>query len=173
MSTRTKRWNGKIDTFTPDYLKNVVEKMTDYGDRVQFALTGTGIGPNYQTINAADKRMTFDSSNRLVHPKEDEFSVGNVSGIFTLDQIKMVIAGGVVKTSSGTRVTRSSSGATRNTTAAVKAQDLIDAAKYDYFKNNRQTLPPTIGEHSAEITGLMKKGMSAEDAFADVVKRYF
>ncbi|MFZ6644910.1 hypothetical protein ACO0LO_04295 [Undibacterium sp. TJN25] len=173
MSTRTKRWNGKIDTFTPAYLKNVVEKMTDYGDRVQFALTGTGIGPNYQTINSSDKRMTFDSSNRLVHPGEGEFGVGNVSGIFTLEQIKTVLVGGVVKTSSGTRVTRSSSGATRNTTAAVKAQDLVDAAKYDYFKNNRQTLPPTIGEHSAEITGLMKKGMSAEEAFNDVVKRYF
>ena len=173
MNTRTKRWNGKIDTFTPDYLKNVVEKMSAYGDRVQFALTGTGMGPNYQTINTSEKRMTFDSNNHLVTPKEGEFGVGNVSGIFTLDQIKTVIAGGVVKTSSGTRVTRSTSGATRNTSAAIKAQDLVDAAKYDYFKNNRQTLPPTIGEHSAEITGLMKKGMSAEDAFADVVKRYF
>jgi len=82
LNTRTKRWNGKIDTFTPDYLKNVVEKMTAYGDRVQFALTGTGTGPNYQTINASEKRMTFDSNNHLVTPKEGEFGVGNVWRLF-------------------------------------------------------------------------------------------
>ncbi|MFC5475048.1 hypothetical protein [Paraherbaspirillum soli] len=171
-TTRNKRWNGKIETLKPDYLNDVMGKMVAYGDRVQFGLTGPGQRPNYQVINTAGKKMAFDSNSHLLQPKEDEFVGSNATGIFTLDQVKLAIAGGG-KTSTTTRTSRVGSGSTRSSTATIKAKDLVDTAKYEYFKNNRQTLPASIGEYSDEITDLMKKGMSAEDAFGDVIKRYF
>lgn len=168
-TTRNKRWNGKIDTLAAGYLNDVKEKMEAYGDRVQFRLGGSGERPNYQVMNTADKKMAFDSNNHLVHPKAGEYVGSNASGVFTLDQIKAAIAGGGSRASA--RVSRV--GSSRSGTAAVKVKDLVDAEKYEYFKNNRQTLPPGIGEHSAEITELMKNGMAAQDAFAEVVKRHF
>ena len=79
-----------------------------------------------------------------------------------------------MRTSSG-RVARAGTGAvrTRRTAASVQAQDLIDVEKYNYFKNNRGTLPASIGEHSAQITALMKAGKSAEDAFNEVVSQHY
>jgi hypothetical protein len=170
-TTRNKRWNGKIETLAADYLNDVKEKMDAYGDRVQFRLGGSGERPNYQVMNTTDKKMAFDSNNHLVHPKAGEYVGTNASGVFTLDQIKAAIAGVGIRASAGARVSRV--GSSRNSTAAVKVKDLLDAEKYEYFKNNRQTLPPGIGEHSAEITELMKNGMAAQDAFAEVVKRHF
>jgi hypothetical protein len=169
-TTRNKRWNGKIDTLAADYLNDVKGKMEAYGDRVQFRLGGSGERPNYQVMNAADKKMAFDSNNHLVHPKAGEYVGSNASGVFTLDQIKAAIAGVGIRASAGARVSRVV-GSSR--TAAVKVKDLVDAEKYEYFKNNRQILPPGIGEHSVEITELMKNGMAAQDAFAEVVKRHF
>ncbi len=168
-TTRTKRWNGKIDTLPADYLRDVMTQMATYGDRVQFGLSGTGQGPNYQVINTAGKKMAFDSKNHLLHPVADEFASGNVTGVFTLDQVKTAMAGGGGTSSTGTRSRVGSS----SRTAAVKVKDIVDTEKYEYFKNNRQALPPTIGEHSEEITTLMKKGMSAEEAFAEVVKLHY
>jgi hypothetical protein len=52
-------------------------------------------------------------------------------------------------------------------------QSALDAEKYAYFKNNRGSLPETIGEHSEQISALMRGGMSAEAAFAEVVKLHF
>lgn len=170
---RNKRWNGKIETLNADYINDVLGQMAAYGDRVQFGLTGTGQRPNYQVLNTAGKKMAFDSNNHLLHPAADEFVGGNATGVFTLDQVKAAMAGGGIKSSVGTRVSRVGSSSTRSSTAAVKAKDLVDAEKYAYFKNNRQTLPSGIGEHSEEITALMKKGMPADEAFGDVVQRYF
>ena len=168
--TRTKRWNGKIDTLTVSYLKDVLTQMTTYGDRVQFGLTGTGQCPHYQLTNSAGKKMAFDSNNHLLHPKADEFGSGNVSAVFTLEQMKTAVANGGFKVAPGTRA---SSSVSRTSTAAVKAKTAIDTERYEYFKNNRKELPAGIGDHSDEIADLMKSGMSAEEAFKDVVKRCF
>lgn len=167
---RTKRWNGSLDTLTADYLNDVVTQMTSYGERVQFGLSGPGQRPNYQVINTFDKKMAFDGNNHLVHPKEDEFVGSNATGILTLEQIKMAIAGVGVKKVAATRTARTS---TRSSPAAAKAGDLIDTQKYEYFKSNIQKLPEGIRAHSQEISDLMKKGMSAEAAFAEVIQLHF
>jgi hypothetical protein len=170
-TTRNKRWNGEINSLKGDYLNEVLEKMATYGDRVQFALNGKGSSPHYQVINSADKKMAFDSNHHLLQPADDEFAGPNATREFSLDQIKAAMAGGGTAKGAATRAGRASSG--RTTTATLKAKDLLDIEKYEYFKNHRQMLPPSIGEHSEEITELMIKGMSAQDAFADVVKRHF
>lgn len=169
-----------MDSLATAYLKDVMDKMEVYGDRVQFGLTSPGPHPYYQLINSAEKKMAFDSNNHLLHPKEDEFVGANATPIFTLEQIKAAIAAGGFRSSGGATRTSSAggrvvsrSGGARGAAVAMKAKDLIDAARYDYFRNNRQTLPDGIGEHTAEITDLMLKGSSAEDAFGEVVKRHF
>jgi hypothetical protein len=170
-TTRSKRWNGKIETLPADYLNEVLGRMATYGDRVQFALNGPGARPNYQVMNTAGKKMAFDSNNHLLHPDADEFAGAKASQVFTLDQVKTAKAGGgsaAVRTAS-----RVGSGRGRSPTAATKSKDLVDTEKYEYFKNNRAMLPPAIGTHSEEITALMKNGMSAEEAFGDVIKRHF
>ena len=168
-TTRNKRWNGQIDSLTTDYLNDVMAKMAAYGDRVQFGLTAGGPRPYYQVINSSDKKMAFDSNNHLLHPVADEFAGSNGSMVYTLDQIKAAIAGVGVRAAAASR-TRSAGG-TR--AATVKVQDVIDSQKYEYFKLHRDLLPPSIGEYSAEITGLMKQGKSAEEAFDEVIKLHF
>jgi hypothetical protein len=170
--TSNKRWSGKIDALKADYLKDVMQQMASYGDRVQFSLSGTGQHPNYQIINTLGKKMGFDGSKHLLHANPDEFIEGNISSVFTLDQIKSAIAG-TARTASAARVSRASGSGSRGITAAARAKELLDVEKYAYFKNNRSTLPPSIGEHSDEITELMQKGFSAEAAFAEVIKRHF
>ncbi|HEY4316686.1 MAG TPA: hypothetical protein VGN04_03700 [Herbaspirillum sp.] len=174
-TTRTKRWNGHIETLKSDYLKEVMGQMDAYGDRVQLALSGPGQRPNYQVINPAGKKMAFDSNHHLLGGAEEVFTPGNVTDIFTLEQVRTIAAGGAVRTATG-RVARAGSGAargTRNTAAVVKAKDLIDVEKYNYFKNNREMLPATIGEHSLQITDLMKDGKSAEEAFNEILKLHY
>ncbi len=173
-TTRSKRWNGKIETLATDFLSRVLEQMLAYGDRVQFALSGAGLqGPTYQVINTAGKKIAFDGSNHLLRVKADEFVAGNVTAIFTLEQIERLIAGGSIKTSSAARPSRVASGGGSTRTAAAKVKDLVDNEKYEYFKNNRKTLPPNIGEHSEEISALMRNGISAEEAFAEVIRRHY
>ncbi|HWZ47254.1 MAG TPA: hypothetical protein VNX00_03440 [Herbaspirillum sp.] len=175
-TTRTKRWNGHIETLKSDYLKEIMVQMDAYGDRLQLALSGPGQRPHYQVINPAGKKMAFDSNHHLLSQAEDAFTPGNVTEVYTLEQVKTIAAGGSVRIAGSSRVTRTGNGitrTTRNTAAVIKAKDLIDVEKYDYFKNNRETLPPTIGEHSAQITDLMKGGKSAEDAFNEVLKQHY
>jgi len=127
-------------------------------------------------INAADKKMAFDSNHHLLQPDEDTFAAGNVSSVYSLEQIAIIAAGGGVRVGATGRVVRASNGAPRtprNTTAVKASNDLIDAEKYRYFKDNRDMLPPTIGNHSAQITELMKKGMAAEQAFNEVIKLHY
>ena len=140
--------------------------MDTYGSRVQFALSTPGARPNYQVLNDADKKMAFDSNHHLLHPQPSEFEGSNATSILTIDQIKAI---GTAKPKTKIAAKR----ATRTTTATAKAADLVDAAKYEYFRANRQALPAAIGGHSDEISGLMRNGMSAEDAFAEIVKRHF
>jgi hypothetical protein len=171
---RNKRWNGKIDTLSAGYFKDVIAQMETYGDRVQFGLYGPGQRPNYQVINTAGKKMAFDSNNHLLHAAAEEFVGANATAVFTLEQVKAAMGRAGVKSSGAARSVRAAGASSRRTTTLAKAkEELIDAEKYVYFKNNRQALPPTIGEHSDEISELMKKGLTAEEAFGDVVKRRF
>jgi hypothetical protein len=166
-STRSKRWNGNLDTLPADYLKAVLAKMMDYGDRVQFSLVSTGPEPSYQITNTLDKKMAFDRNHHLLQPGEDEFAGANATNMLTLEQVKARIAGVRTRTPSASRA----GGGTRTT--AAKLNEQLAAQRYDYFRNHRQTLPPTISQHSDEITELMKSGKSAEDAFGEIVRKYF
>lgn len=149
-------------------------KMVDYGDRVQFSLVSPGPQPSYQVINTLGKKMAFDRNHHLLSSQGEEFIGANASPVFTLDQVKANIAGVKINSGTGTRtarVVRAGSGGSRTT--AAKLNDQFAAQRYEYFRNNRQTLPPAISEHSGEITELMKQGKSVEDAFGEVVKKYF
>lgn len=171
-TAKPKRWNGKIESLTAEYLNRVLEQMLSYGERVQFALTGGAQGPHYQVINASEKKMTFDSGH-LLTANADNFLRGTTSPIYTLEQIEAVIAGTSKKTAAtGAKRSSSSSGGSAGTrTTAAQKIALIDAEKYEYFKNNRATMPANISKHAQEITALMMNGLSVEDAFADVIKR--
>lgn len=173
-SPKSKRWNGKFDALPAEYLKEVMAKMVDYGDRVQFSLISAGSQPSYQVMNALGKKMAFDRNHHLLASQADEFVGANASPVFTLDQVKANIAG--IRSASGTatrtaRVARAGNGGTRTT--AARLHDQFATQRYEYFRNNRQSLPPSISEHSAEITDLMKQGKSVEDAFGEVVRKYF
>jgi hypothetical protein len=163
---KPKRWNGKIESLAAQYLNGVLEQMLAYGDRAQFALTRGGQRPHYQVINSAEKKMTFDG-NHLLTTDTSDFVVSAASRPYTLEQIEAAI-NGVGPKSVGTGVTRSAG--TRTTVA--KKEALIDAEKYEYFKNNRASLPANISKHAQEITALMMNGMPVEDAFSEVIKRH-
>lgn len=153
-----------------------MQQMVTYGDRVQFGQTAIDLRPTYRVINSSDKKMAFDGNNHLLHPKDDEFSDAALSGIYTLEQIRAAIVAGGFRSTTGTRVTRTSTGtvrATRGSTLKSKAADLLNEEKYQYFKANASTMPEDIRTYSDEISGLMKAGMTAEQAFNDVIKRYF
>lgn len=173
-TTRSKRWNGNPDTLKADYLQGVLSQMDMYGDRVQFALVTSGNGPHYQLTNGSGKTMAFDGNHHLHHPADGEFSPGNATGVFTLDQIKLARTGGSkpARTLSTGRVAARATGP-RGPSAAVRAREQADSEKYAYFKAHRATLPDTIGEHSDEITSLICNGMTAEQAFSRILTTYF
>ncbi len=148
--------------------------MIDYGDRVQFSLLSPGTQPNYQIMNTLGKKMAFDKNHHLLQPQEAEFVGANATQVLTLDQIKALIAGVGSKSGTGARTARVVRAGTGGSKAAtIRLQDQFASQRYEYFKNNRQSLPPTISEHSDEITELMKNGKSVEDAFNEVVKKHF
>lgn len=148
-------------------------KMLDYGDRVQFSLVSAGPQPSYQVINTLGKTMAFDRNHHLLRPEDDAFAGANASPVFTLDQVKAAIAGIGIRSSAATRTARVVRAGSGSRTAAAKLHDQFAAQRYEYFKNNRQSLPPTISEHSDEITDLMKQGKSVEEAFGEVLKKHF
>ncbi|HEX8956686.1 MAG TPA: hypothetical protein VF798_10440 [Burkholderiaceae bacterium] len=169
-TAKPKRWNGKIETLPAAYLNRVLEQMLRYGDRVQFALTGGGPHPQYQVINAAEKKMTFDGNHLLTY-STDAFANKATSLIYTLEQIEAATNGaGQKAASAGGRSSAGGSGGGPRTSAAQKLAQ-VEAEKYAYFKQHRATLPAEIGKHAAEITALMMNGLPAEDAFAEVSKR--
>jgi hypothetical protein len=173
LTTRSKRWNGRFETLPTGFLKAVVEKMTDYGDRVQFSLVTGGPEPTYQIINQDDKKIAFDSKHHLLRADGDEFSGANASPVFSLEQVKAGAAGLGAASSGSTRGVRAVRAAAGTRTSAARLEEQCATQRYEYFKNHRQSLPAAITEHTAEITELMKKGRSVEEAFDDVVKKYF
>jgi hypothetical protein len=171
-TSRSKRWNGSFDSLPVAYLKSVLEKMSSYGDRVQFSLISGGSQPSYQITNPLGKEMAFDGSHHLLHPENEEFVGSNATAVYTLDQVKAAVAG--VRSSAAprpVRVTRASSGSTP--TRAAKLDEQFASQRYEYFRNNRQSLPPEISNHSNEIVELMKAGKPVEEAFGEVVTKYF
>lgn len=175
MATKSKRWNGNFDSLPVEYLKGVMEKMVDYGDRVQFSLVSGGGEPSYQVLNTLGKTIAFDRNHHLLRPEQDEFTGPNATRAFTLDQVKAAISG--IGASSrpavrSPRVVRSTGGGSTRVSAA-KLNEQFAVQRYEYFRNNRQSLPAAITEHSDEITELMRQGKSVEDAFGEVVKKYF
>ena len=169
-TTRSKRWNGNFDTLPAEYLRGVMAKMADYGDRVRFSLASGGPQPSYQISNAVDKKMAFDRNHHLLQGQDEEFAGANASPVFTLDQIKAGIAGAGLHAANGPRTVRAGGG-TR--VSAEKRNEQFATQRYEYFRNNRQTLPPAISRHSDEITDLMKSGKTVEEAFDEVVRKYF
>jgi len=175
LATRSKRWNGNVDSLSVEFLKDVMAKMADYGDRVQFSLVTGGPVPSYQITNTLGKTMAFDSNHHLLRPEGHEFVGANATQVFTLEQVKAAITGlglGARTTSRTPRVARAGGG-TGTRTSAAKLEEQYAAQRYEYYRNNRQALPPTISQHTEEITQLMKQGKSAEEAFGEVVKKYF
>jgi hypothetical protein len=168
-TAKTKRWNGKIETLTREYLNRVMEQMLTYGDRVQFALNRGGQCPHYQVINTFDKKIMFDS-NHLLTSNADDFVTGTTSPIYALTQIEAAMKGVGVKTTGAAVVRRSGGGSGVPRTTAAQREALIDAEKYEYFKKNRSSLPDDIKKQSQKISALMMSGMSVEDAFAEAVK---
>jgi len=175
LATRSKRWNGNVDSLSVEFLKDVMAKMADYGDRVQFSLVTGGPAPSYQITNTLGKTMAFDSNHHLLRPEGHEFVGANATQVFTLEQVKAAISGlglGPRTASRTPRVARAGGG-TGTRTSAAKLEEQYAAQRYEYYRNNRQALPPTISQHTDEITQLMKQGKSAEEAFGEVVKKYF
>jgi hypothetical protein len=162
-------------------MDEVIEKMTAYGDRVQFDLPGKGQRPNYQVISASGRKMGFDGKSLLMRLNENGEISDNLSSIFTLEQIKSAkLHIGVKQAKPRARRTTpidgtvsSRSSASRSVAPAVQAVDTTDAEKYQYFKNNRDHLPEGIQKHSAAIGDLMRSGMSAEDAFGAIIKQHY
>ena len=173
VTTRSKRWNGNIEALPEEYVQNVIAKMVDYGDRVQFSLAGNGTQPSYRVMNAMDKTMAFDRNHHLVQPDEEEFADANTTPLLTLEQLRAMLAGrhaGAAGKARKVRVVRAP-GTTR--ASAAKLNEQFAMQRYEYFRNHRNALPPSISEHSNEITELMKKGIPVEQAFDEVVKKYF
>lgn len=167
---RSKRWNGNLDSLTPDFLKDVIERMDAYGDQVQFELPGKGQRPNYQVMNAAGKKMAFDSKNLLLGLNSNGNVGDHLSSVFTLGAIKAALNGGGVKTIKG-RVSRGPSTGGARVSATAQVLDTIERDKYAYFKSNRETLPAGIEKYSGKISDLMRSGLSAEGAFDAVVEQ--
>ena len=168
-TSRSKRWNGKLDTLAADFISEVLTQMATYGESVQFALKTPGARPNYQVVNDANKKMAFDGNHHLLHPQPAEFEGSNATALLSVEQIKAIGTATPKKLKAAPHGTT----AKRSATATPRAADLVDAAKYEYFRSNRHTLPAAIGGHSDEISTLMRNGMSAADAFSEIVKRHF
>lgn len=150
-----------------------MEKMAEYGDRVQFSLVSAGGEPSYQIMNSFGKAMAFDRNHHLLRPESDEFAGANASNPFTLDQIKSAISGIGASSRPASRAKRVAGSGTTTRISAARLEEQFATQRYEYFRNNRKTLPPTISQHTEEITDLMKKGKSVEEAFGEVVKKYF
>lgn len=176
MATRSKRWNGNVDSLSVEFLKDVIAKMADYGDRVQFSLVTGGPTPGYQVTNTLGKSMAFDGNHHLLKPEGHEFAGANATSTYTIEQVKAAVSGiglgGRSTASRSPRVVRAGSG-TGTRTSAAKLEEQFAAQRYEYYRNNRQSLPATISQHTEEITQLMKQGRSVEDAFGEVLKKYF
>lgn len=175
-TSRTKRWNGTLESLSPEYLKGVAERMESYGDRIQFELPGHAKQPIYQVINPSDRKMGFDGRHLLLRLNESGNVADSLSPIFTLEAVRAAIAGrrsarspGAVRSSGPGR---STVGVRRAAPAAV-ATDTVEQEKYAYYREHRDELPEDIAKYASEISALMRAGKSAEQAFSQVIaERY-
>lgn len=147
--------------------------MADYGDRVQFSLVGSGPEPSYQLTNESGRSMAFDRNHHLLRPEDHEFAGANATAQFSLEQVKAMASGARIGTAAPktARVVRAGSTGTR--ISAAKLDEQFAAQRYEYYRANRQSLPAAITEYTQEITDLMRTGKSAEEAFGEVLKKYF
>ena len=180
MSTkRSKRWNGELDSLAPEFLKEVIEKMQSYGDRIQFEQPNRAAAPNYQVINPTGRKMGFDNRHLILRPNEDGNIGHELTPIYTLDAIKAAMTGTRTSTARTSRPRASSTGrsttapATRSSAPAPAAVDTVERDKYAYYKENKEALPDGIVKYSQEVSTLMRQGMSAEAAFELIIKQHF
>lgn len=172
MSTkRSKRWNGGLDSLDTDFLKEVIEKMQAYGDRVQFQAPGKASRPSYQVINPRDRKMGFDDRHLLLRLNDDGNIADELSPIYSMEAIRLAMTG-AAKPAPRTRSPRGTSSAKRSTTAAPVV-DTVEQDKYAYFKAHRDTLPEGISRYSQEISQLMKGGLTADVAFQRIIDQHF
>jgi len=177
-TTRSKRWNGELSSLSPDFLKEVIEKMNSYGDRIQFEMPHKkNRVPSYQVINARDQKMGFDDRHLLMRLNEGGNIGEEMSTTYSLQAIKAALANDGRKTvSRSTSSSRSSSprsSSSRAPSAPAVPVDTIEQDKYAYFKANREFLPDGITKHSQDISQMMRGGMSAEQAFDAIIKAHF
>lgn len=171
---RNRRWNGNLETLSADFLKDVIEKMESYGGHVQFELPGHAQRPNYQVINTSGKKIAFDKKNLLLSLNANGNVSDTLSSAFSLAAVKAALAGGGRSASARPRAPRSTTtGSTARAAAPVAVVDVVESEKYAYFKENRETLPEGISKHSSTISELMRGGLSAEDAFNQVIQQHF
>ncbi|MCC2595216.1 hypothetical protein LKR43_02575 [Pusillimonas sp. MFBS29] len=178
-TTRSKRWNGELSSLSPDFLKEVIEKMDSYGDRIQFEMPHKkNRVPAYQVINARDLKMGFDCRHLLMRLNENGNVSDEMSTVYSLQTIKATLANDGRKTvsrsaGSSTRSSTPRSSSPRAPSAPAVPVDTVEQDKYAYFKENRDYLPDGIARYSQDISQLMRGGMSAEQAFDAIIKAHF
>lgn len=175
-TTRTKRWNGTLESLSADYLKEVIERMESYGDQVQFELPGHSKHPVYHVIGRGGRKMGFDGKHFLLHLNEAGNVAETLSPVYSLDAVRDAIAGkrSPRKTSASRASAAGSSSSTRRRAAApAPVVDTVEQEKYAYYRANRADLPEDISQYAGEISQLMRAGKSAEEAFKHVVAQYY
>ncbi|MBB5213539.1 hypothetical protein [Parapusillimonas granuli] len=197
---RSKRWNGDLDSLSPDFLKEVLEKMQSYGDRIQFELPNKAARPNYQVIGPTDRKMAFDDRHLILRLNENGNVGDELTPVYSLETIRAAMLGAgkparAARTARGAARRVASAGPARDTdddaglsdlerltgvsmrrsAAAAPAADVdaIEREKYAYYKANRDAFPDGITKYSQEISALMRAGVPVEDAFEQVIKENF
>jgi hypothetical protein len=164
-----KRFNGKAETLPRDFLNEVMNQMLRYGEKVRFAV-GVNSPPSYQVEGLGGRTMAFDGRHILLKTKPGDFTGERASQVYTLQQIDTLASGGKL---AAERPLTHLSAKPREGTQASRTLDALNAEKYSYYKEHRAALPADIGKHSDEVTQFMKDGLSAADAFAQVVAKHY
>lgn len=175
-TTRTKRWNGTLESLSADFLKAVLERMESYGEQVQFELPGHGKHPIYQVIGRGERKMGFDGKHLLLRLNESGNVAETLSPLFSTEAVRAAIAGrrGARTTTASASRAPSSAGTTRGrTVAAAPVVDTVEQEKYAYYRAHRDELPDGISQHATEISKLMHAGKSAEEAFQQIVEQFY
>lgn len=173
-TTRTKRWNGTLESLAADYLKDVLERMESYGDRVQFEFPGHSKYPIYQVIGRSERKMGFDGKHLLLRLNESGNVADSLSPIFSIDGVRDAVAGKRTRSAGPSRSAASSNGVTRRRAPAQAAVvDTVEQDKYAYYRAHRDELPEDISQYASEISRLMRSGKTAEEAFNEVIAQYY
>jgi len=174
---RSKRWNGELGSLAPEFLKEVIEKMQAYGDRIQFELPNKAPCPNYQVINPAGRKMGFDARHLILRPNADGNISDELTPAYTLEAIKAAMTGaGSAAGRSRPRIAGAIHGASAPAKRAAPVQqaaDTVEREKYAYYKENKEALPDGIVKYSQAVSQLMRQGLSAEAAFDQIIKQHF